>query len=413
MPITKNGYYNDPAIGEAFGNIADIFKPPSATEAYAAAKAAETKQHINVLAELYAHANDPSVSLDQLDRAGAVTGVFNPTQGFGARNMDDATKRYGVDKTTAAAIANNKADNNQKMAQTRYGAIAEGASLPAMPANVASLYGLPESGAVGGGVKLNQGETYTAPDGLSYGGKAALAGTPKPLTDAEYKAAEMARLQKEGKLTDPNMMSLIMSGAPTEDVVDPVTGQAIIKPRNEAVGMQPAPKKLIQGTPDQFKQTESQAKAQLTADEMVEPAKRVEALISSGEFPNDLGDYYLNQSTNATTAPFTMPNMSPAAQQVYSDLKNLTSTYLYYKSGAAQSPSEEETQKALIVPVPGEDPGLTKTKMQTIQYRINFIRAASGAKSAQPTASAPGSPAPAAPAAKNWVLQDGKLVPAP
>lgn len=232
MPITKNGYYNDPAMGEAFGSIADIFKPPSATDAYAAAKAAETKQKIQGLAELYKSANDPNITQEQRDRAAEVLGVYSPNQSLTAVKMGNDTDlaKNAADNTRALqeTTLKDKGDTTRKMLDP----VAEGATR-FVPPDIASMYKVGSTQV--GTVNAGQGDTVVTPDGRTIMGQA------KPLNESEYKAAEAKRLHDKGDITDADLKARVMGDTPVETVKDAATGQPVIKYRSDAVGGVSAP----------------------------------------------------------------------------------------------------------------------------------------------------------------------------
>lgn len=110
MPI-----YNNPAIGQAFENLAGMFAPPSGQDAAAWAAANAKNAEAKRLADFYGAAT--SLPTDAYDRQAAALGIFSPTQGFGARNMADATTQRGQDVAARTSIANNVLSNQTQ----RYG----------------------------------------------------------------------------------------------------------------------------------------------------------------------------------------------------------------------------------------------------------------------------------------------------
>lgn len=148
MPVRNNGYYNNPAFAQAASNLASLFEPPSGADAAGWATADAKRQEAQRLADFFSSA--PTLDVDTYDRQGAALGVFAPTQGFGARNMDDATKRYGIDVGASTSRSNNAADNARAIETNRlselgklFGTVAEDAIRPAVPADIASQFGAP------------------------------------------------------------------------------------------------------------------------------------------------------------------------------------------------------------------------------------------------------------------------------
>jgi hypothetical protein len=217
MPI-----YNNPAIGQAVGNLAGLFAPPSGSDAagwaVANAKRAEAKR----LADLDAYAASPDFNQDTFDRRSIVADLYDPSQSFRAIDMDDATKRYGVDVGATTSRANNAADNELALADR---GMQEAGSLQ-------RLYAAP--------IKLGQGETALLPGQTAgaTGLSPVLSGAAKPLSSDEVIAAAMAGMpgfpeqaardkfapsatQVEGQ----DRRSLRESGQLTDqDVLDAITG---------------------------------------------------------------------------------------------------------------------------------------------------------------------------------------------
>lgn len=90
--------YGDPQLGKGFSNLASMFAPPSLQDQYNGTRAAEVRQKMEGIAELYRLSSDPeALKNPRFDLLGAITGAWNPTTGFGARDMKDKTDRYGID----------------------------------------------------------------------------------------------------------------------------------------------------------------------------------------------------------------------------------------------------------------------------------------------------------------------------
>jgi len=106
MPI-----YNNPAIGQAFENLAGMFAPPSGQDAAAWAAANAKNAEAQRRAELYAGAaGDP-------DRQAVIADLYDPTQSYHAVGLNNAATLRGQDVAAQTSIANNAADN----ARARYG----------------------------------------------------------------------------------------------------------------------------------------------------------------------------------------------------------------------------------------------------------------------------------------------------
>jgi hypothetical protein len=229
MPITKNGYFNDPAIAQAVGGIAEMFAPPSAQDQYAAVKTAETQQKMTALAEMYRAANDPNISREQRENAAIAFGTYAPNQSF-----------YAVDQGNLTSRQNNTADNTTKITTT--GMQEQGQTTRAMlepvaagatrfvPPDVASMFKVDDLQR--GNVVLSPGETATLPGQNGVGGMT-LAGAPKPLTAEEVKGSIIAGLSPE------EQRAVGIGNTPVQNVVGP-DGKPVIKFQADAVDMTPA-----------------------------------------------------------------------------------------------------------------------------------------------------------------------------
>lgn len=107
--------YNNPYIGQAISNIAQLFAPPSAGDMAAGAqigllnaKTASERGQESRVAQFYDMSGDPSVSREVLDRRGVGAGVYSPNQSY-----------YGVDTAASTSRANSTADNARALAQTQ------------------------------------------------------------------------------------------------------------------------------------------------------------------------------------------------------------------------------------------------------------------------------------------------------
>lgn len=170
MAFKPNRAYNNPEIGNAMTNIASMFGPPDAGELVNYAQAAELRQKHGIIESLK---SDPRY---QGADAGVLAGLFNPTQSWQALEMDDATKRYGIDTTAATSRANNLETNRFNTLSDMYQPLNPGQIRPELPADVAGQFSLP------------------AMPGTQ--------GLPKPMSETEVKGSELLRLIDEGDITD-------------------------------------------------------------------------------------------------------------------------------------------------------------------------------------------------------------------
>jgi hypothetical protein len=198
MAITANRF-NDPALGAAFGNIASVFAPPSAQDMVGYTTAQAKKQEAERLAWLFANPNDPLA-----DRKATMAGVYAPTSSYYAVDQNTATDRRGQDIGASTALATNAADNTRALQEAtiagQFGLADQfmtpldpGQVQPGLPSSVASAYDVP---------------AFPRTDGA-----------PKALSETEQKAAERARLQSTGTMTDTMLLDTILGeNAPVKAV---------------------------------------------------------------------------------------------------------------------------------------------------------------------------------------------------
>lgn len=225
MSVRSNGYFNNPAFAQAAGNLMSLFAPPSGADAAGWATANAKKAEAARLAQFYDYATSPEFNQSTFDRMGVGAGAYAPNQSYYSVDQGNATTRRGQDITAATARSNNAADNVRALqdrqmqeaaamerlgvtdATTRrgqdvtastslennrltelgklYSPLAQGQVRPAIPADIAGMYG------VGRGLPAEQG-------------------LPKPLSETEYQALQQSRLQASGQLTDQMMIDAIV-----------------------------------------------------------------------------------------------------------------------------------------------------------------------------------------------------------
>lgn len=101
MTTRLNRFYNHPGLGQGLSNLASIFAPPDPQMELAYSTIAKQNVERGGLESLYGMAADPNVDTAAFDRMGAVTGQWNPNQGFGARDMANAATLRGQDISSA------------------------------------------------------------------------------------------------------------------------------------------------------------------------------------------------------------------------------------------------------------------------------------------------------------------------
>lgn len=192
MPI-----YNNPAFAQAASNLSQLFAPPSGADAAGWATARAKQDEAARLSKLFELAQMPEPNIGIFDRMGSAAGQWNPTQGYGARDMADATNRYGIDTTAATSRMNNTADNQASVLGKLFQPLNEGQVRPELPGSIASQYGMP-------GVDVP-----------------AVAGNPKPLSETEWQASQNERLRQSGGLTDQMMIDQILGEKSPVQAVGP------------------------------------------------------------------------------------------------------------------------------------------------------------------------------------------------
>lgn len=234
MAVVGNRYYNDPALGQAFSNLASAFGPPSGGDLAGYATAKAKREEASRLAQLFEYASDPNYDQSVADRMGVLGGLYAPNQSFYSVNLGDATTRRGQDVTASTARANNAADNARALevarganttsiTNTLLGPVAEGATR-FVPPSIADMYGLPATQS--GNISAAPGERITTPDNRT------IEGAPKPLTDAEMKAQILSGLPEN------EQRAAALSGVDVENVVGE-GGIPEIVFRSDAAGRRP------------------------------------------------------------------------------------------------------------------------------------------------------------------------------
>lgn len=232
MPnIQSNRLYNDPALGVAFSNLAAAFAPPNGSDVAGYAAAQEKRLQAQALQNAISVFNDPSASVEARDNAAAIAKLYGPTQGFGARNMESADRRYGSDQTLAGVkystdtkaktdLETTRMTNTKDISTSLLAPVAAGATR-FVPPSIADMYGLPETQM--GAITAGQGDTVVTPDGRT------IAGTPKPPTEEQIKGAILQGLPQS------DQRNAVLSGVNVEQVIGP-DGKPFYVNRTDAAG---------------------------------------------------------------------------------------------------------------------------------------------------------------------------------
>lgn len=206
------------AIDTAFSNLASLFRPPSGQELAGYANAAATRADARRRAELYAAAQNPETAWDILDRLSFGAGLQNGGQTLQAVDRNNARAlqergmmESGMDRRNAAdnerALATNRLDNQRSIIADLFGPLNQGQTAPAVPAQIADIFSLPEIGE--------------------------RRGDPKPLSETELKAAILADMPVE------QQQAVAFGSTPIESII--MGDGPVNVTRPQALGQIPAP----------------------------------------------------------------------------------------------------------------------------------------------------------------------------
>lgn len=395
MAIKSSGYFNNPQIGQAFANLAGMFEPVSGSDAAGYASANAKTQEASRLAQLFNYAQGQAFDKNRFDRMGQASGVWTPSTGY-----------YGVDTTAATSRANNSADNARALQQTGLeqtgqttrsllDPVAQGATR-FIPPVISDAFGLPAQQS--GNISAQPGETITTPDGRT------IAGTPKPLSETEWQAAQNERLRGNGQLTDQTIADMITGkntpvqitgpngepqyatpGAATRTNAQPynaaadkalVEGTASVdgkviqvfrKPTDSAyftADGQPVPpniqvfeKARPVGTSDQIgmKNTEASDKAGMFYNRAAPASDNLNQALAGGYVPQDT-DYEFSLGA-LSGAPNAIANrvVSDDGRKFYNNAQNFMMAVLRPDTGAAFGKDEFQAYAKVFIPLPGDD----------------------------------------------------------
>lgn len=190
--------YNNPALGQAFNNIASAFAPPSGSDLYGYANAAATQEKAARLSQLFNAAGSADFNQQVFDRQAVAAGLYNPTQGYYAQDQNNSTAMRGQDVTAATSRANNAADNERALVA----AVMQAASAP-----------------------VAQGAVRPGFNPADYGVKAPavseFAGATAPLSETQWAAQQNQRLLDKGSITDEMLIDQIMGERTPVQIVGP------------------------------------------------------------------------------------------------------------------------------------------------------------------------------------------------
>jgi hypothetical protein len=233
MASRANRFFSDPSLGQGFANLAELFKPPSATDTYAYARAKAAQEEAARLKDLYDYAQNPNMDRQQFDQRGIAAGRFNPSQSYYSVDQNNATsiKKTGMEQT--GANQRNSEDNRTKIVTTSMAPMAQDTVRYTPPDIAAGLKIAPQQFGVQT-VKPNEINRLPGPQGQALGGPT-VEGKQTPLSLEQQKGAVFSTLS-------PEMQRAILgSGITLQQITDPATGKPQFQPNVEAIGKTPAP----------------------------------------------------------------------------------------------------------------------------------------------------------------------------
>ena len=219
MPIVGNRYYNDPALGAAFSNLAAAFGPPSGADLNGYANAAATRADAERRAQLFTQAGASDFNQSAFDRRAVAAGLYNPNQSYYSVDLGDATARRGQDITAQTTRSTNAADNDRALMEAIIGAATDPVS----------------QGAIRPG--------FNPTDfGVNAPAVPEFAGSVAPLSETQWAASQNQRLLDAGTLTDDMLLDAIVGERTPVRAVN-AEGNEIFASPGAAVrqGMTPAP----------------------------------------------------------------------------------------------------------------------------------------------------------------------------
>lgn len=206
--------WNDPAIGQAFGNLAQMFAPPGGSDMAGFAQARLSNQEAEQLAALFDYAQQTE-GFDQglFDRKAIAAGRYNPNQSFYSVDQADATARRGQDIGMQTQLGVQGMRNDQSGREAVLGAVVNPQGRQAIDQDMLGAI-FPQLGGVG----------FDA------------AGPVAP-TEAQVRGSDRQRLTDSGALSDEMLVAEVMGNTPVENIATPEGPRTVY--RTDAVGQEP------------------------------------------------------------------------------------------------------------------------------------------------------------------------------
>jgi hypothetical protein len=233
MPIQNSPYADTGSnVRRGLDNIAQLFAPPSAGDLAGYADAGLKNQRRDIIEKLR---SDPRYAGAD---AGVLADLFDPTSSWKALDMDDATKRYGIDTTASTSRLNNAADNTRQFATEMFQPLSQGQIRPEVPTDIGSLFGV--------STPLPQ-----------------VAGAAKPLTEGEVQGGLLERAIAENLITPQDAANKEKSSINVEQI--DANGAPKIVSRSDAIGQQAYVNKGAEAKPENMVAVLPDGKTQVPA----------------------------------------------------------------------------------------------------------------------------------------------------
>lgn len=254
MAFRRNAAYNDPAIGQAFDNLASMFAPPKATDALAWTKARAEREQADRVAGGYSdlasfftpeqHAGVRAMGADYLKQYPQFDMYRRAGETNDPASLD--SRAYAVfgnagntfaGRREAEAAATGRTQSEQSGALAREFAkpiiLSEGQTA-VLPDQTAAATGL--SRMFMGGVKLGQGQTFTPPQQTGVG---TISGPEKPLTETEAKGKAFSDLRADNAFSMDELKAVVFGNTPLQSISTANGPRLVTGP--QAIGQQPQP----------------------------------------------------------------------------------------------------------------------------------------------------------------------------
>ena len=421
---TTSGY-NSPEIGQAASSLGKMFSGiPEAADVRNAAEAKATTEKASRLAYLFANPN-----ASDFDRQAIAAGLQTGTSSLYAVDQNNATSRANTAASNVTTLEQEKLRGQNSLSQL-YATpqTAKEGETVYLPHQFQAASGLGPT--LSGGIKLNQGQDYTAPDGSTITGPA------KPLSESDMKARILGGLapsdQRAAVLSSVGVTPVQGTNGPEYVNTSDAAGRPVQSPdvssrvtnygtpdgkKGTAVPDRdgvlhdtqtgerlPAQAQVFNsqaaGTPDQLggKSTEAQDRYAMALKMTDEPTRIIDDAFSTGKLPTG-GDDAIRALSNVApgaVGTFIAQQMSPEAQSFHNAIKNAVPYQLLALSGQGVTEAEYERTMARMVPFANDTPEVRAQKRNQFNAFREAIRGLAGPAAAKVGMGAPAAQAPAA-----------------